>query len=149
MDGVIQFIANYAGWTSVKKLKVTNETDPRTIMEFLASLGTGIDNKVEENLRKLVDLDSLDKIVEEETEKLGKNKDSVNEAVLIIKSAKVRKQIKEICELEELQKNEKKELEGFCTVYITRRILKEVGLQPDYSQIEIPGMKRLMRKKPK
>ncbi len=54
--GIIQFIAKYGSWVSVKKLSVDEKTDPITVMEFLASLGTGIDHKVEENLVRMVDL---------------------------------------------------------------------------------------------
>ena len=61
----IQFVANYEDWVSVKKLKVEPGMEPRTVMEFLASLGTGIDKKVEENLRKCVALDKLDAALKE------------------------------------------------------------------------------------
>jgi len=65
MEEVIQFIANYADWKSIKKLKIEAATDPKTIMEFLASLGTGIDRKIEDNLRKIVELDKVDAAIAE------------------------------------------------------------------------------------
>ncbi len=144
---MIQFVAKLGNWVSIKNIKVEKKTDPRTVMEFLGSLTTGLDNKVEENLRKLVDLNKVDEIVKKETEKLGKNKESVEKAILISKSLKINKTITEICALPTLQTGEKKELEGFCKVYVTKKLANSVGLPIDYSGIAIPGMKRLMKKK--
>jgi len=44
-------------------------------------------------------------------------------------------------------KREIKELKGFCKAYAMRKMLKKAGLAIDYSQIDIPGMKRVMKKK--
>ena len=139
----IQFISNYDDWVSIKKLKIEGVTDPRTIMEFLASLGTGIDNKIEANLRKIVPLDKVDAAIAE----LGLGKKDVGRALEEINSRKVGAVIKEIVELPQYQTGEKKELEQFCKVYATKKALKECGLWVDYTGVEIPGMKRLMKKK--
>ena len=34
----IQFIANYDDWVSIKKMKITEATGAKTVLEFLASL---------------------------------------------------------------------------------------------------------------
>ena len=52
MEGSIQFIANYDDWKAIKKQTITEKTDPLTVMEFLASLTTSVDTKVEVNLKK-------------------------------------------------------------------------------------------------
>ena len=140
----IQFISNYDDWVSIKKLKIEGVTDPRTIMEFLASLGTGIDNKVEANLRKIVKLEKVDAAIAELG--LGKRTD-IAKAIEDVSSRKVNAVIKEIVEETALQTGEKKEVEGFCRTYAMRKALKECALPVDYSGIEIPGMKRLMKKK--
>ena len=49
--------------------------------------------------------------------------------------------------LEELSKPEKKELGQFCKVYAMKKALKQTGIMVDYSEIEIPGMKRIKKKK--
>ncbi|MCX8158658.1 MAG: DUF2666 family protein [Candidatus Diapherotrites archaeon] len=139
----IHFIANYEDWVAVKKLKVEPTTDPVTIMEFLAGLNTSLDNKVESNLRKVVKLDKLDKKIEEFY--LGKK--DVQKALEFINSRELNSIIKEISEKPDLQSNEIKELEDFCRVYATRKILKNIGMSIDYSQIEIPGMKKLKKMK--
>lgn len=113
-------------------------------MEFLASLGTGIDNKVEANLRKIVKLDNVDAAIAELG--LGKRTDTAK-AIEDVSSRKVNAVIKEIVELTGLQTGEKKELEQFCRVYAMKKALKECALPVDYTGIEIPGMKRLMKKK--
>ncbi len=145
MDRVIQFIANYDDWVSVKKLKVEEKTEPRTIMEFLASLGTGIDGKVEANLRKMVDLGKLDSAIAEL--QAGKGRQQIAEILAEINSRKVNSVIKEICGLPELQKNEQRELIGFCRVYALRKALGQAGLSVEYSSIEIPGMRKLKKNK--
>jgi hypothetical protein len=141
----VQFIANCGQWKAIKKLKIEPATDPRTVMEFLASLETGIDRKIEENLRKVVDLGKVDAAIAEIG--AGKGKEAIAETIAEVSSRKVNSVINEICAKPELQKNERKELIGFCKVYAMRKALNEAGLSVDYSSVDIPGMKRLMKKK--
>jgi len=145
MDESIQFIANYEDWKSIKKLKIEAATESKTIMEFLASLETGIDRKIETNLRKLVELDKVDAAIAEL--ELSKGKESVAIAIANVSGRKVNSVIKEICTKPELQKNEQTELIGFCKVYAMRKALTETELFVDYTSVKIPGMKRMMKKK--
>ena len=142
-DKYIQFIANYDDWVSIKKLKIESVTDPRTIMEFLASLGTSIDTKVEANLRKIVKLEKVDAAIAE----LGLGKKDTAKALEEVNSRKVNSVINEISEIPELQKGERKEVAQFCKVYAMRKALKLCAIEVDYTNVEIPGMKRLMKKK--
>jgi len=140
----IQFVANYEDWVSIRKLTIEEKTDSKTIMEFLGGLGTSIDSKVEENLRKIVDLDKLDSAIL--ALELGK-KDTAK-ALEEINSRKVGAVIKEITvNLEGLSKPEKKELLQFCKVYAMKKVLKQCMIMVDYSEIDIPGMKRVKKKK--
>ncbi|MEM4710129.1 MAG: DUF2666 family protein [Candidatus Diapherotrites archaeon] len=139
----IQFVANYDDWVAIRKLKIEPATDPRTVMEFLAGLTNSVDSKVEENLRKIVDLKKVDDAIAS----LGLGKKDVAKALEEINSRKVSSAIKEICALPELQSAEQKELEQFCRIYATKKALKECGLMVDYSNIEIPGMKKLKKTK--
>ncbi|MCX6800870.1 MAG: DUF2666 family protein [Candidatus Diapherotrites archaeon] len=143
MEGSIQFISNYEDWKAIKKIKITGQTNPRTVAEFLAGLSTSLDSKVESNLRKIVALDKLDAAVKE----LAFGKGDSARALEEINSRKISAVINEIIELPNLQANEKKELQQFCRVYATKKALKECGLMVDYSEIDIPGMKRLKKKK--
>ena len=145
MDESIQFIANYEDWKSIKKLKIEAATEPKTVMEFLASLETGIDRKIEDNLRKIVELDKVDAAIAELG--LAKGKENVAIAIANVSGRKVNSVIKEICTKPELQKNEQTELIGFCKVYAMRKALTETELFVDYMSVKIPGMKRMMKKK--
>ena len=132
MEEFIQFIANYAGWQAVKKLKITPRTDPKTIMEFLASLTMSVDRKVEENLRKIISLDKIDSFLEQA------------ETIEELKSRELSRLINS--ELEKIpDKNTKNEIEQFCRVYAARKLLKKQGIIFDYADIEIPALKKLKR----
>ncbi len=143
MEGRIQFLANYADWKAIKKIEITEKTTPKSVMEFLAGLTISFDSRIENNLRKIVELDELDKAIE--ALELGKK--DVAKAIDEVKSRKLSSVIKKITEIEGLQKNEKKELVGFCKAYAMKKTLKQTGVIVDYSEIEIPGMKRLRKKK--
>ena len=145
MEESIQFMANYSGWTAIKKLKIEAATDSKTVMEFLASLSVSFDRKIEENLRKVIDLSLVDKAMEEV--EAGKGKEQIAEIIAQVNGRNVNRAIKEACEKPELQKNEKVELIGFCKVYAMKKTLEKAGLSVDYSSVEIPGMKRIMKKK--
>lgn len=145
MEKTIQFVANYNDWVAIKKLKIEEKTDPKTIMEFLASLTTSIDNKVSENLKKIVDLEKLDAALKEL--KFGRTESEIANVLAEANSRKINAVISEISAKPELQKNEQKEIADFCRVYALKKALNECGLKIDYSSIEIPGMKRIMKKK--
>ena len=144
MEESIQFIANCKEWQAVKKLKVTEATEPKTVMEFLASLGIGIDRKVEENLAKIVELGKLDAAIREV---LSEGKKGVGEMLEEINSRKINSVINSLSEKPGLQKNEQKELAGFMKAYAMKKALKELKLKVDYSEIDIPGMRKLQKTK--
>lgn len=146
MDQQIQLISNYDDWVAIKKLKITDKTVPLSIMEFLASLTTSLDRKVEDNLRKIVALDKLDSILNEEIAE-GKGIANIEKNLAVVSGRKINSIINEICEIEGMQKNMKKELSEFCKVYAMKKALKEVKLMIDYSEIKIPGMKKAKKKK--
>ena len=140
----IQLIANYDDWVSIRKLKIEPATDPRTIMEFLASFSNSLDDKVAQNLRKIVRLEKVDEAIAS-LGLLGKKNTAT--AIEEVGSRKVNAVISELVEATTMQKNEKKEVEQFCRVYAMRKALKECGLMVDYTQISIPGMKKLKKAK--
>lgn len=145
-ESYIQFVANYEDWVAVKKLKIEPGTDARTVMEFLASLTVSVDKKIEENLRKIVDLKQLENAISEAFAG-GKGAGAINEALAAVNSSKVNSAINQITDKQEWQKNEQKEIQGFCKAFAMRLALKKCGLAVDYSEVEIPGMKRLMKAK--
>ena len=143
LEGSIQLVANYSDWKAIKKITITEKTDPLNIIEFLASLTGSVDGKVEYNLKKIVDLEKLDKAINE----LGLTKGDAVKALEEINSRKIAKVINEISANPNYQKNQQKEIGEFLKTYATRKTLKACGLMVDYSQIEIPGMGRLKKTK--
>ena len=140
----IQLVANYDEWVAIKKLKIEEKTDPKTIMECLTGLTISVDRKIEDNLRKIVKLDKLDAVIAEIP--AGKTEDEIASALKEVSTRKVSQVINEISVIEGVQKNEQKEIAGFCRAYASRKILKKCNVIVDYSGVEIPGMKRLMKK---
>ena len=143
MEGTIQFIANYDDWKAIKKIRITEQTDPRSVAEFLAGLTTSVDNKIEDNLRKVVELGKVDAAIDE----LELGKKDTAAAIEEVNSRKISGAINEVTKLEKFQKNEQRELQQFCRAYAMRKALKACGITVDYSNVEIPGMKRLKKKK--
>jgi hypothetical protein len=144
----IQFAANYDDWVAVKKLKVDEKTGAKTVMEFLAGLTVSVDRKIEKNLGTIVDLEPLKKHLA--SIEYGKKEAEIAHVLAFVNGLHTNRVIKEItAPLEEkgVQKNEIKEVTGFCKVFAMRYALKECQLNMDYSSVEIPGMKRLMKKK--
>lgn len=139
----IQFVANYDDWVAIKKLKIEEKTEPKTVAEFLASLTISVDRKIEENLKKSVALDKLDAVIA--AVPAGRTESEIAEALREVSTRKVSQVINEITQLDSLQKNEQKELADFCRAYATRKILKNCKVIVDYSEVEIPGMKRVMK----
>ncbi|MFH0714330.1 MAG: DUF2666 family protein [Candidatus Diapherotrites archaeon] len=143
----IQLVANYGDWKAVKKLKIEAATDSRTVLQFLASLGISLDNKIEQNLRKTVALEKLDAVLAELPK--GKSEAELAEMLSAVSGGKVNKSINEITKEIGVSGKELAELQEFCKVYALKKALKESGLFVDYSAVhlQIPGMKKSFVKK--
>ncbi len=139
----IQFVANYADWVAVKKLKIEEATDSRTIAEFLAGLTISVDRKIADNLGKIIDLKKLDSALA--TIEAGKTEEQIAEALKEVNTRKINAVINELAQNEKWQKNEQREIADFLKAYAMRTVLKKCGVTVDYSEIEIPGMKRAMK----
>jgi hypothetical protein len=138
MEGQIQFIANYEDWKVIKKITVTDITEPLVIAEFLASLTYSTDNKIESNLKKVVELEKVDTAIKE----LSLGKGDSGKALEEVNSRKVGKVINDICKLDKFSGPIQKELLGLCKIYATKKALKECGILVNYSEAEIPTLKR-------
>ncbi len=144
MEEAIQFIANTKGWVSIKKMKITEQTDPRSIMEFLASLGTGIDRKVEDSLGKITEIEKLNSVLDEILGETGKDSAAI---IREVNGRKVNAVVNELTEKPEWQKGEKTEVGEFLKVYAMRKALKTIKIRVDYSEIKIPGMRKAKKAK--
>ncbi|MFH0954767.1 MAG: DUF2666 family protein [Candidatus Micrarchaeota archaeon] len=139
----IQFVANYDDWAAIKKLKIEPATDPRTIAEFLASMTFSVDRKIAENLGKITDIKKLDAVLDQV--QAGKTEDEIAGVLKELNTRKVSQVINEISAIPSLQKGEQKEVADFLRAYASRKLLKACGVVVDYSEIKIPGMKRVMK----
>jgi hypothetical protein len=145
MDGEIQLIANYAGWKAIKKIKITEQTEPIAILEFLASLTYSVDEKVEDNLRKIVELEKVDNAIKE----ISLSKGDIAKALEEVNSRNVSKTINEICKLEKFAGPLQKELIQLCKIYATKKALNECNLMIQYHEADISTLKRAKKAKAK
>jgi mevalonate kinase len=145
MEGQIQLVANYGDWKAVKKITITDQTDPLVIAEFIASLTFSTDEKIIDNLRKIVELDKVDEAIKE----LNLSKTDVGKAIEEVSSRKVSKVINEICKLGKFSGPVQKELVQMCKIYATKQAIKSCGLAIDFFEADIPTLKRAKKAKAK
>ncbi len=138
MEEQIQLIANYKDWKAIKKITITELTEPLVIAEFLASLTYSVDGKIEDNLRKVIELDKVDKAIAE----LKLDKGDVGKAIEEVNSRTVSKVINEIIKLDKFAGPVQKELMQMCKIYATKKAINTCGLLVEYYQADIPTLKR-------
>ena len=145
MEGQIQLIANYADWKAIKKITITDVTEPLSIAEFLASLTYSTDEKIEDNLRKTVDLAKVDAAIKE----LNLGKGDIGMAIKEVSSRKIGSVINEVCKLDKFNGPTTKEVIGLCKIYAVKKALKACGILSSYHEAEIPTLKRAKKAKAK
>lgn len=136
-------MANYSGWVAVKKITVEKNTRPIDIALFLAGLNETFDRKVEDNLRKVMDLKALDAHLEQVIAKGKKSSDDVARALAEINSSATNKIVNEMVAGASVVKPEgvtgktlKKEeeaLKELVKVYATKKALNALDLRVNYS----------------
>ncbi|MDP2666654.1 MAG: hypothetical protein Q8P05_04100 [Candidatus Diapherotrites archaeon] len=127
--GFIQFIANYPKWKCIKKYRITEGADPRTFMEFMSSYKVSLENRFEAYLLSLGG-EQLPGLVENAPDKTAKPSATLS-------------YIKEMASREVKDDH----LPSYASTYLARKLFRIRGLFTEASQIEIPGLKRLLRKK--
>ena len=145
MDEGIQLIANYADWKAIKKITITDITEPLVIAEFLASLVYSTDDKIEENLAKAVELSKVDTALAE----LNLGKGDAGEAIKEVSTRAISKVINEICKLDKFNGPTQKELIQLCKVYAIKKAMKACGIMTAYHEAEISTLKRAKKAKAK
>ena len=145
MDQGIQLVANSEDWKAIKKITITNATQPLAIAEFLASLVYSTDDKIEANLAKAVELSKVDAALAE----LNLEKGDAGKAIKEVNARAVGKVINEICKISKFNGPTQKELVGLCKIYAVKKALKTCGVMCAYHEAEIPTLKRAKKAKAK
>jgi hypothetical protein len=142
-DGKIQLIANYAGWQAIKKMVVTEKTLPRTFMEFLGSFSVSMENKLESYMKRVVDMKRMDEVLKNappgktapDLEKISQFYGGHELNGVIDSLSKTAKGIEPL------------KMAQLLRVYATRKLIEPTKQCALYSQVDIPGLKRLLKKK--
>ncbi|QQR93044.1 MAG: DUF2666 family protein [Candidatus Iainarchaeum archaeon] len=133
----IQFIANYPAWQCIKKFAVTEQTDPKTVGEFFVSYSISIENRLEKYLSQSVDMQKVKELIA--AAPTGKTAGDIPSFLQYVSSSTLEQRAHTIGKNPHMGK--------IVHAYIVRTLFKQNGLMGDYSGVEIPGLKRLMKKK--
>ena len=125
--GFIQFIANYPGWKCIKKYKITEKTDPRTFLEFMSSYKVSLENRLEKYLHSISGEAKLKEFVSRAPGKTEKVSAVFSYVHTLAPSDAA--------------------LKTLIQTLVLRKTLRARGLFVEASQIEVPGLKRLLKKK--
>ncbi len=133
----IQFISNYPNWKCIKKFAVTEQTNPKTVCEFFVSYSISLDNRMEKYLAQAVDMNKVNELIFSAPS--GKMAGDIPEFLQYVGSASLAQKAHALGKTPLLGK--------IVHTFIIRSLFKQNGLMGDYSGVEIPGLKRLMKKK--
>lgn len=135
--GKIQLIANYSNWQCVKKFTITELTDPKTVCEFFVSYSISLDNRLEKYLSQSIEMKKIQELIAAAPS--GKVAGDVPALLHYIASPALSQKAHALAKNPLLGK--------LVHAHIIRSILKQNGISGDYSSVEIPGLKRLLKKK--
>lgn len=135
--GKIQLIANYPNWKCIKKFTISELSDPKTVGEFFVSYSISLDNRLEKYLSQIVNMEKVKEIIA--SAPTAKMAGEVPALLQYIASPSVQQKTHALG---------KTPLQGkLIHTYVIRSLFKQNGLMGDYTGVEIPGLKRLMKKK--
>ncbi len=138
-SGGAQLIANYSEWKCVKKFRVEENTNRRTVAELVTSYGITLDLRFEEYLHSHGKIDVLDTMLQKAPDKSASLKEMMN----FLKSAEMNTTIQKVAAFGGFP-----EYANVLHAYAIRKVLKTRGLIVDYSQIKsLPGWKRVVGKR--
>jgi hypothetical protein len=143
--GKIQFIANYDAWKCVKKFTTTELTDPKTVCEFFVSYSISLDNRMEKYLAQLMDVGKMKELIVSAPN--GKTAQEVPALLQYVASPALVQKCNAIASTSKTEKSSHALLGKIVHAHVVRVILKQNGIPGDYSEVAIPGLKRLMKKK--
>ncbi len=136
-EGKIRLISNNVQWKSIKKFAITEKTDPRTFMEFLGSFSASLDNKLESYLGEIVDLKKIETMLNRGPQ--GKTASDLEKIFPFLNGNDLKQAIASLAHDPSIPQ--------WLHVYANRQMLEKSKLFVKFSQVEIPGMKRLLKKK--
>lgn len=138
-SGGVQFIANYGAWKCVKKFRVEETTNRRTVAELITSYAITLDLRFEEYLRELGNISTLDGVLQKAP---GKDAQLVH-VMQFLNGNEVKGAIQKTSSGAGFP-----EYADVLRAYAIRKVLKARGIIIDYTQIKsLPGWKRVVGKR--
>ncbi len=141
-EGTIQFIANYPAWKCVKKFRIDEDVNRRTVAEFMTSYTITMDLRFETYLPKVLALNELDSFLQKSPGKAATPEQLMNflgesELATIIQRIASKGAPGHIAECVSVLR-----------AYAARKVLKEKGIIVEATQIKsLPGWKRVIGKR--
>lgn len=144
-EGTIQLISNNPQWKSVKKMTILDTMSPRTVMEFMGSYCATIDNRIEHYLGQTADLQKMSTFLDSAPS--GKSAGELESVFQFLAGNELKKMSESISSAAKIPAMEKERMSKLLHVYAVRKVLENCKIPVNYSQIDIPGLKRLLKKK--
>lgn len=141
-EGTIQFISNYPAWKCVKKFRIEENVNRRTVAEFITSYTITLDLRFETYLPKLLNVNELETFLKKSPGKAATPEQLMtflneSEFAIIIQRIASKGAPGHIAECVNVLR-----------AYATRKVLKEKGIIVEATQIKsLPGWKRVIGKR--
>lgn len=140
MTEEIIFTANTNDWKAIKKFKIDENVPSIDVASFLASVSISFDTKIEQFLKKSINIKSVDDYIENITKGIGKSEEDIAKVLKAINSPNAGKAIN-ACLAEGLTPKQKDLIKAFLKAYLTKKALNKINFCVDYTNLPIQANK--------
>jgi len=141
MGEIIQFMANTKDWKAIKKINIDENVKEIDIISFLGSVALTFDVNVETFLAKIVDLKLINKYANDLVSSKIKKEEEFAKILKELSSVKLTKFVNSLLP-EDVKNKEKNILKTIIKIVITRKILRNAGLEIDFTNVPVQGNKK-------
>ena len=141
MGEIIQFMANTKDWKAIKKINIDENVKEIDIISFLGSVALTFDVNVETFLAKIVDLKLINKYANDLVSSKIKKEEEFAKILIELSSVKLTKFVNSLLP-DNLDNKEKNILKTIIKIVITRKILRNAGLEIDFTNVPVQGNKK-------
>lgn len=140
MTEEIIFSANTNDWKAIKKFKIDENVPLIDVASFLASVSISFDAKIEQYLKKAINIKPLEEYIENITKNVGKTEEEIAKVLKAINSVNAGKAIN-ACLPDDSTPKQKDLIKAFLKAYLTKKTLNKINFCIDYTKLPIQANK--------